>query len=146
MKFLKKSSTKQMFCFQELKALKLESPKCNQLSLSKINKYFGSRTTFYKFSFLSSLRTQKYRQNSGKKIFNTDQTFLNRMRKKQDSQHPFAVKLEKCRITSFANTFVPMTSRNWYFLPPSAVHDTYNLQNKHLRLHPFTWSTFPFLQ
>ena len=29
-----------------------------------------------------------------------------------DPQYPFAVKFEKCRTTSFANTFVPMTSRN----------------------------------
>ena len=29
-----------------------------------------------------------------------------------DSQHSFAVKLEKCRTTSFANTFVSVTSRN----------------------------------
>ena len=29
-----------------------------------------------------------------------------------DSQNSFAVKLEKCRTTSFANTFIPMTSRN----------------------------------
>ena len=34
-----------------------------------------------------------------------------------DSQHSFAVKLEKCRTTSFANTFVSMSSRNWNSLP-----------------------------
>ena len=46
-----------------------------------------------------------------------------------DSQHSFAVKLEKCRTTSFANTFVPMTSRNWnYPLPASIFPSTYNLQ------------------
>ena len=43
-----------------------------------------------------------------------------------DSQHSFAVILEKCQITSFANTFVPMTSRNW--LPASIFPSTYNLQ------------------
>ena len=33
---------------------------------------------------------------------------------------PFAIKLEKCGTTSFANTFVPITSRNWIlFRPPS---------------------------
>ena len=37
-----------------------------------------------------------------------------------DSQHSFAVKVDKCRTTSFSNTFVPMTSRNWNSLrPPS---------------------------
>ena len=61
-----------------------------------------------------------------------------------DSQHSFAVKLEKCRTTSFANTFVPMTSRNWNSLPASIFPSTYNLQtlktrvHKHLRLHPLT--------
>ena len=69
-----------------------------------------------------------------------------------DSQHSFPVKLEKCRTTSFANTFVPMTSRNWNSLPASIFPSTYNLQtfktqiHKHLRLHPLTWSTFPSLQ
>ena len=61
-----------------------------------------------------------------------------------DSQHSFAVKLEKWRTTSFANTFVPMTSRNWNSLPASIFPSTYNLQtfktrvHKHLRLHPLT--------
>ena len=61
-----------------------------------------------------------------------------------DSQRSFAVKLEKCRPTSFANTFVPMTSRNWNSLPASIFPSTYNLQtfktrvHKHLRLHPLT--------
>ena len=61
-----------------------------------------------------------------------------------DSQHSFAVKLEKCRTTSFANMFVPMTSRNWNSLPASIFPSTYNLQtfktrvHKHLRLHPLT--------
>ena len=61
-----------------------------------------------------------------------------------DSQHSSAVKLEKCRTTSFANTFVSMTSRNWNSLPASIFPSTYNLQtfktrvHKHLRLHPLT--------
>ena len=61
-----------------------------------------------------------------------------------DSQHSFVVKLEKCRNTSFANTFLPMTSRNWNSLPASIFPSTYNLQtfktrvHKHLRLHPLT--------
>ena len=45
-----------------------------------------------------------------------------------DSQHSFAFKLEKCRTLSFANTFVPMTSRNWNSLPASIFPSTYNLQ------------------
>ena len=45
-----------------------------------------------------------------------------------DSQHSFAVKLEKCRTTSFAITFVPMTSRNWNSLSASIFPCTYNLQ------------------
>ena len=45
-----------------------------------------------------------------------------------DSQHSFEVKLEKCRTTSFANTLVPMTSRNWNSLPASIFPRTYNLQ------------------
>ena len=61
-----------------------------------------------------------------------------------DSKHSFAVKLEKCWTTSFANTFVPMTSRNWNSLPASIFPSTHNLQtfktrvHKHLRLHPLT--------
>ena len=61
-----------------------------------------------------------------------------------NSQHSFAVKLEKCRTTSFANTFVPMTSRNWNSLLASIFPSTYNLQtfktrdHKPLRLHPLT--------
>ena len=61
-----------------------------------------------------------------------------------DSQHSSAVKLEKCRTTSFANTFVPMTSRNWNSLPVSIFPSTYNLQtfktrvHKNLRLRPLT--------
>ena len=60
-----------------------------------------------------------------------------------DSQQSFAVKLGKCP-TSFANTFVPMTSRNWNSLPASIFPSTYNLQtfktrvHKHPRLHPLT--------
>ena len=59
-----------------------------------------------------------------------------------DSQHPFAVKLEKCLTNSFANTFFLMTSRNWNSLQASVFPDTYNLQTfktrlyKHLHLHP----------
>ena len=30
-----------------------------------------------------------------------------------DSKHSFVIKLENCGTTSFANTLVPMTSRNW---------------------------------
>ena len=61
-----------------------------------------------------------------------------------DSQHSLAVKLEKCRDTSFANTFLPMTSRNRNSLPASIFSSTYNLQTfktrvpKHLRLHHLT--------
>ena len=69
-----------------------------------------------------------------------------------DSQHSFAVKLEKCPTTSFTNTFILMTSRNWNSLPASIFPSTYNLQtfktrvHKNLRLHPLTWSTFPSIR
>ena len=43
-------------------------------------------------------------------------------------QHLNILKLEKCRITSFANTFAPMTSKNWNSLPASIFPSTYNLQ------------------
>ena len=61
-----------------------------------------------------------------------------------DSQQSFAVKLKKCRTTSFTNTFVSMTSRNLNSLPTSIFPNTYHLQtfktgvHKHLRLHPLT--------
>ena len=69
-----------------------------------------------------------------------------------DSQHSFAVKSEKCRTTTSANKFVPMTSRNWNSLLASIFPSSYNLQtfktqvHNHPRLHPLTWSTFPSLQ
>ena len=67
-----------------------------------------------------------------------------------DSQQSFAVKLEKCRTTSLANTFVPMTSRNWNSLPASVFPDIYNLQSfktrghKHLRPPLFRLINFLF--
>ena len=56
-----------------------------------------------------------------------------------DSQHPFTVKSEKCWITSFANTFVAMTSRNWN-------SQLSNLQNPGAQTYtppPFSWSIPP---
>ena len=54
-----------------------------------------------------------------------------------DSQHSFAVKLEKCRTTSFANMFVPMTSKNWNSLPASIFPSTFITQvHKHVRPRP----------
>ena len=38
------------------------------------------------------------------------------------------IKFEKCRTTSFANMFVPMTSSNWNSLPAFIFPSTYNLQ------------------
>ena len=52
-----------------------------------------------------------------------------------ESQHSFAVKLEKCRTTSFANTFVSMTSKNWNSPPASVFPSTYNLQTFKIRVH-----------
>ena len=62
-----------------------------------------------------------------------------------DSQHSFAVKLEKCRTTSFANRFVPMTSRNWNSLPASIFPSTYNLQTFKTWVHN-TYASTPSLE
>ena len=50
-------------------------------------------------------------------------------------------KLEKCRTTSFANTFVLMTSRNWNSLPASIFSNSYNLQTFKTRVHKHHAST-----
>ena len=43
--------------------------------------------------------------------------------------------MEKCQTTSFTNTFLPMTSRNWNSLPASVFHVTFNLQTFNNRVH-----------
>ena len=59
-----------------------------------------------------------------------------------NAQHPFAVKLDKNRTGAFANSFIPMTSRDWNSLPATVFPATYNLQlfktriHKHLQLLP----------
>ena len=45
-----------------------------------------------------------------------------------NAQHPFAVKLDKNRTSAFANSFIPMTSRDWNSLPATVFPATYNLQ------------------
>ena len=61
-----------------------------------------------------------------------------------NAQHPFAVNLDKNRTSAFANTFIPVISRdwNWNSLPATVFPATYNLQlfktriHRHLRLLP----------
>ena len=48
------------------------------------------------------------------KITNFPQGLLMHSTRFFDSQHPFAIKLEKCRTSSFSNLFTPLASRNWY--------------------------------
>ena len=60
-----------------------------------------------------------------------------------DSKHPFADKLERCRTTSFANAFVPMTWRSWNSLPASTFPDIYNNQNP--GAHTPTPTPFPLI-
>ena len=52
-----------------------------------------------------------------------------------NSQHPFAVKLDKNRTSAFANSFIPMTSRDWNSLSATVFPATYNLQLFKTRIH-----------
>ena len=57
-------------------------------------------------------------------------------------QHPYALKLGTNRTRAFANSFIPMTSRDWNSLPSTVFPTTYNLQffktsiHRYLRLLP----------
>ena len=52
-----------------------------------------------------------------------------------NAQHPFAVKLNKNRSSAYANSFVPMTPRDWNSLPATVFPETYNLQMFKTRVH-----------
>ena len=52
-----------------------------------------------------------------------------------NAQHPFTVKLDKNRTFAFANSFIPMTSRDWNSLPATVFPATYNLQMFKTRIH-----------
>ena len=53
------------------------------------------------------------------------------------SQHPKALKLDTNRTNAFANSFIPMTSRDWCYLPPTVFPVTYNLQSFKTRNHEY---------
>ena len=65
-----------------------------------------------------------------------------RNRRFSNAQHPFAVKLKKNRTRTFANSFIPMTPRDWNSLPTTVFPSTYNPQlfktrvYRHLQLLP----------
>ena len=52
-----------------------------------------------------------------------------------NAQHTFAVKLDKNRTSAFANSFIPMTPRDWKSLPATVFPATYNLQRFKTRIH-----------
>ena len=54
-----------------------------------------------------------------------------------NAQHPFAVKLDKSRTSAFANSFIPMISRDWNSLPATIFPATYNLQLFKTRIHRY---------
>ena len=54
-----------------------------------------------------------------------------------NAQHPFAVKLDKNRASAFANSFIPMTSRDRNSLPATVFSATYNLQLFKTRIHRY---------
>ena len=54
-----------------------------------------------------------------------------------NAQHPFAVKLDKSRTSAFANSFIPLTSRDWNSLPATIFPATYNLQLFKTRIHRY---------
>ena len=53
------------------------------------------------------------------------------------AQHPFAVKSDKNRTSAFANSFIPMTSRDWNSLPATVFTATYNLQLFKTHMHRY---------
>ena len=65
---------------------------------------------------------------SPKALFTRNTRFSN-------AQHPFAVKLDKNRTSAFANSFIPMTSRDWDSLPATVFPATCNLQLFKTRIH-----------
>ena len=72
----------------------------------------------------------------------TPKTVFTRNTRFSNAQHPFAVKLENNRTSAFANSFIPMTSRDWNSLPATVFPATYNLQlfkthiDRYLQLPP----------
>ena len=52
-------------------------------------------------------------------------------------QHPYELKLDTNRTNAFANSFIPMTSREWNSLPPTVFPTTYNLQSFKTSIHRY---------
>ena len=67
---------------------------------------------------------------SPKAVFTRNMRFSN-------AQHPFAVKLDKNRTSAFANSFIPMTSRDWNTPPAPVSPATYNLQLFKTHIHRY---------
>ena len=67
-------------------------------------------------------------------------------------QQPYALKLDTNRTNAFANSFIPMTSRDWNSLPLTVFPATYNLQSfkiriyRFIQLRPNPWNLFLFSQ
>ena len=53
------------------------------------------------------------------------------------AQHPFAVKLDKSRTSTLANTFISMSSRDWNSLQATVFPTTSNLQLFKTRTHKY---------
>ena len=54
-----------------------------------------------------------------------------------NAQHPFPVKLNKNRTSAYANSFIPLTSRDWNSLPATVFLATYNLQLFKTHIHRY---------
>ena len=52
-------------------------------------------------------------------------------------QRPYALKLDTNRTNTFANSFIPMASRDWNSLPPTVFPTTYNLQSFKSSIHRY---------
>ena len=54
-----------------------------------------------------------------------------------NAQHPSAAKLDKNRTSAFANSFIPMTTRDWNSLPATVFPTTYSLQLFKTHIHRY---------
>ena len=60
-------------------------------------------------------------------------------------QHPYALKLDTNRTNAFANSFIPMTSRDWNSLPSTVFPTTHNRQSFKTRITD-TFDFYPILK
>ena len=116
------------------RAIKLigDPPLTNSLDSLAYRRTISALSLYYRY-YYSVCSVQLKSIIPPKALFTRNMRFLN-------SQHPFAVKLDKNRTSAFATSFIPMTPRDWSSLPDTVFPAAYNLQlfkthiHKHLQL------------